>query len=128
MEPYSAGIKKQGLNPSAVKVMREIVVDISEQSSKTIDELDNKEFDYVITLCENANENCPTFPAKTKIVHRGFDDPPQLAIGTTSEEDALKHYRRVRDEIRDYILTLPAGLKDGHCGPPSTLTKERSRQ
>jgi arsenate reductase len=90
--------------------MREINIDISGQKSKTTEKLSGKEFDYVVTVCDNANESCPFFPAKTKVIHRGFDDPPKLAAGAASEEEALTHYRRVRDEIKRFILTLPAAL------------------
>ena len=105
-EPYSAGLEKHGLNPYAVKVMKEAGVDISLHYSKTTAELGEQEFDYVITVCGHADENCPFFPAKTKVIHKGFDDPPRLAAGAKSEEETLAHYRRVRDEIRDFILTL----------------------
>lgn len=67
----------------------------------------NVEFDYVITLCDNAKESCPYFPAKTRLLHRGFDDPPRLAAGARDEEEAMSHYRRVRDEIRAFVETLP---------------------
>ncbi len=110
VEPYSAGIEKHGLNPFAVKVMREIGIDISNQRSKTVDDLGNREFEYVVTLCGHANENCPYFPAVTKVIHKGFYDPPELAAGASNEEEALIHYRSVRDEIRDFILTLPVAL------------------
>ncbi|WP_031387836.1 arsenate reductase ArsC [Desulfonatronum thiodismutans] len=107
VEAFSAGIEKHGLNPQAVRVMAEAGVDISEFRSKTVDELPEQEFDYVITLCGHAQETCPFFPAKTKRLHVGFDDPPKLAETAQSEEEALGHYRRVRDEIRDYVRTLP---------------------
>ncbi len=110
IEPYSAGIEKHGLNPLAVKAMREIGIDISGQLSKTVDDLDSSEFDYVVTVCGHASENCPYFPARTKVIHRGFDDPPKLAAEAVNEEEALVHYRRVRDEIRDYIMTFPAAI------------------
>jgi arsenate reductase len=110
IEPYSAGIENHGLNPLAVVVMREIGIDISSQRSKTTDDLGSSEFDYVVTVCGHASENCPFFPAGTKVIHRGFDDPPRLAAGAADEEEALIHYRRVRDEIRDYIMTFPAAL------------------
>jgi arsenate reductase len=109
LEPASAGTESHGLNPDAVAVMQEIGVDISGHRSKTLDELDS-EFDYVITVCDHASESCPYFPARTAVVHRGFDDPPGLAAGAPTREEALEHYRRVRDEIREYILTLPAAL------------------
>jgi arsenate reductase len=106
----SAGIETHGLNPLAVKVMAELGIDISGHHSKTVTELAGREFDYVVTVCGHASETCPYFPAKTKIVHRGFDDPPKLAAMAKNEEEALPHYRRVRDEIRDYILRLPEDL------------------
>jgi arsenate reductase len=107
LKAYSAGIEKHGLNMSAVKVMKEIGIDISNHRSKTFHDIEENEFDYVITLCGHAHESCPYFPAKTGIIHRGFDDPPFLAKNENNEEDKLKHYRRVRDEIIDYVLTLP---------------------
>lgn len=110
VEAFSAGIEKQGLNPQAVRVMAEAGVDISGFRSKTVDELPEQEFDYVITLCGHAQETCPFFPAKTKRLHVGFDDPPKLAEQAQNEEEALAHYRRVRDEIRDYVQTLPESL------------------
>ncbi|MBT7716289.1 MAG: arsenate reductase ArsC [Deltaproteobacteria bacterium] len=119
IESYSAGIIKHGLNPLAVKVMHEIGIDISEQQSKTIDDLNNREFEYVVTLCDRANETCPFFPAKTKVTHQGFDDPPKLAAGAGSEEEALSHYRRVRDEIKSYILTLPEALDSDESNNPN---------
>ena len=112
VEPYSAGIEKHGLNQTAVKVMEESGVDISSHRSKLTSELNEKDFDFVITVCGHADENCPFFPAKTKITHRGFDDPPRLAKNAATEKEALDCYRRVRDEIREYILTLPAILSD----------------
>jgi arsenate reductase (thioredoxin) len=108
LEPYSAGIEKHDLNPLAVKVMAEAGVDISGYESKTIDELPQKEFDWVVTLCSHANETCPFFPGRK--LHHGFDDPPRLAEGARNEEEAIAHYRRVRDEIRDFVLTLPEAL------------------
>lgn len=110
IEAYSAGTKAQGLNPLAVKVMAEAGVDISAHRSKNLADLFQIEFDFVVTVCDNARESCPIFPGPAKVVHRGFDDPPHLALGAKSEEEALRQYRRVRDEIRDYILTLPEAL------------------
>jgi arsenate reductase len=114
IEPYSAGIANHGLNPLAVRVMAEAGVDISGYRSKTVADLPLEEFDYVITLCGHANETCPYFPGP--VIHRGFADPPRLAAGAKSEEEALVHYRRVRDEIRDFILTLPEALAE--AAPP----------
>jgi arsenate reductase len=111
LEPYSAGIETHGLNEQAVAVMKEAGVDISEHQSQTTADLPIQEFDYVITVCDHAHENCPWFPAKTKIIHKGFEDPPRLAAEAKTEEEALDHYRRVRDEIRAYIETLPESLE-----------------
>ena len=111
LEVHSAGIEKHGLNPRAVRVMAEGGVDISAHKSKTVAELGPIHFDYVITVCGHANEYCPLFPGKAKIVHVGFDDPPQLAKQAKTEEEALAHYRRVRDEIRAFVDTLPAALE-----------------
>lgn len=110
MEPYSAGIEAHGLNGAAVRVMLEAGVDISGQKSKTVDELLEISFDYVITVCSNANETCPRFPGKAKVVHAGFDDPPKLARNAGTEEEALSHYRRVRDEIKAFVESLPQAL------------------
>jgi arsenate reductase len=93
-----------------VKVMAESGVDISGHRSKTLDDLEGIEFDYVVTVCGHAHETCPWFPARTAVVHRGFDDPPTLAREAATEAEALTHYRRVRDEIREFILTLPGAL------------------
>ena len=103
---YSAGIAPKGVDPCAVKVMSEAGIDITAQTSKDIDSLGDMEFDYVVTLCDNANEACPFFPAKTRLLHRGFADPPKLAGGLKDEEEALNHYRRVRDEIKVFIDDL----------------------
>ncbi len=106
IDAYSAGTEKHGLNPLEVKVMAEAGVDISGHVSKTIDELPEQNFDYVITLCDHANESCPFFPGDAKRIHVGFDDPPALAKDARTEEEALAHYRRVRDEIRAFIEGL----------------------
>ena len=110
LEPFSAGIETHGLNPLAVKVMQEIGIDITSHTSKTVDDLGNPPFDYVVTVCGHANETCPYFPAQTAVVHQGFDDPPKLAQNAATEEEALVHYRRVRDEIKGYVQTLPEVL------------------
>lgn len=110
IEAFSCGIEKHGLNPLAVRAMKDIGIDISSHTSKTVEELDDIEFDYVITVCGHANETCPIFPGKTTMIHRGFDDPPALAAGCVDEDAALVHYERVRDEIRDYMLGLPGVL------------------
>jgi arsenate reductase len=107
---YSAGVKPKGVDPRAVKAMAEAGVDISAQKSKDVDALGELEFDYVVTLCDSARESCPFFPAKTRLVHRGFDDPPALAEAAGDEEAAMSHYRRVRDEIRGFVERLPQAL------------------
>lgn len=103
MEPYSAGIEAHGMNPNAVRVMREAGVDISGQSSKLAASLADVPFDLVVTVCGHADEHCPAFLGKSRVVHLGFDDPPKLARTASTEEEALGHYRRVRDEIRDFV-------------------------
>jgi len=110
LEPYSAGIETHGLNPNVVKVMAEAGVDISGHRSKHLDELRDIEFDHVVTVCGHAHESCPVFPGTTKVTHVGFDDPPRLAREAATEEEALSHYRRVRDEIRTFVETLPETL------------------
>ncbi|MGD9780689.1 MAG: arsenate reductase ArsC [Kiritimatiellia bacterium] len=110
IEAFSAGIETHGLNPRAVQVMAEAGVDISGQRSKTVADLPTKDFDYVVTVCDHAHESCPLFPGKTKVVHVGFDDPPRLAKDAITEEKSLAHYRRVRDEIKAFVETLPDAL------------------
>ncbi len=110
IEPYSAGIEARGLNARAVKVMAEAGIDISGQRSKHVDELLSVSFDYVVTVCDHAKESCPVFPGKVTRIHVSFEDPPGLAANARSEEEALSHYRRVRDEIRAFIETLPEAL------------------
>jgi arsenate reductase len=111
IEAYSAGVEPHGMNERAVRVMREAGVDISSQHSKHVDELADRRFHYVVTVCDHAHETCPLFHAATKVVHVGFDDPPRLAMAAKTEEEALAHYRRVRDEIKAFVETLPAGLE-----------------
>jgi len=110
VEAYSAGIETHGLNPRAVRVMAEAGVDISGHRSKHLDELADVPFDYVVTVCDHARESCPRFPGRARMVHVGFDDPPRLAQGAKTEDEALAHYRRVRDEIRGFVERLPAAL------------------
>lgn len=112
VEAYSAGIETHGLNPRAVKVMAEAGVDISGQRSKLVDEVKDVPFDVVVTVCDHAHESCPVFPRRVRVVHKGFDDPPRLAKDARTEEDALAHYRRVRDEIRAFVEALPESLED----------------
>ncbi len=112
IEAWSAGIEAHGLNPRAVAVMAEVGVDISGHRSKMTDKIISIPFDYIVTVCGHAHENCPYFPGKGKVVHVGFEDPPELAKEYEEEEDKLSCYRRVRDEIRTFIETLPESLED----------------
>ncbi|MFZ8932317.1 MAG: arsenate reductase ArsC [Bacteriovoracaceae bacterium] len=99
---FSAGTKKHGLNPLAVKVMGEAGVDISNQTSNTLDEFDDIKMDIIFTVCSDANENCPYYP-HGKIIHMGFDDPPRLTKDLEDEKEILDIYRRVRDEIKGFV-------------------------
>jgi arsenate reductase (thioredoxin) len=110
IEAYSAGIETHGLNPNAVRVMAEAGVDISGQESTLVDDLLAIDFDYVVTVCDHAAESCPVFPGNARVVHHSFEDPPKLAAHAQNEEEALGHYRRVRDEIGCYIDSLPDAL------------------
>lgn len=110
IEAFSAGIQTHGLNPHAAEVMSEAGVDISRHHSKLVDDVMDRDFDYVITVCGHAHETCPMFPGRAEVVHVGFDDPPKLAAKSQTEEQALGHYRRVRDEIRRFVERLPDNL------------------
>jgi arsenate reductase len=109
-EPYSAGVEIHGLDPIAVRVMAEAGVDISTYRSKLLNDIKHIPFDWVITVCDAANESCPIFPGRVQRLHVSFDDPPKLAENAKTGEAALAPYRRVRDELRDFILTLPDAL------------------
>lgn len=106
---YSAGTKKHGMNERAIKVMKERGVDLSSHYSKTVDELPEVTFDFVVTVCDHAHENCPYFPGG-KVIHVGFQDPPALTRDMQDEEEILAVYRRVRDEIETSIRELPSIL------------------
>lgn len=110
LDVYSAGVATHGLNPNAVQVMAEAGVDISGHRSQLLDEFRDIELDHVITVCGHAHESCPVFPGKTRVTHVGFDDPPRLAKTAATPEEAIEHYRRVRNEIRDFVETLPEAL------------------
>lgn len=114
LESYSAGIEIHGLNPHAVKVMAESGVDISSHVSKNSLEFKDVAFDAVVTVCGHAHENCPLYLGKGKVVHVGFEDPPhlaaELAAKGASEEVQLDCYRRIRDEIKAFVETLPESL------------------
>jgi arsenate reductase len=104
LEAFSAGTDPHGLNPLAVRAMREAGVDISRHTSKRPAEI-GVAFDLVVTVCGHADEHCPAFPG-ARVIHVGFDDPPRLASGATSDDEAMPHYRRVRDEIREFIAGI----------------------
>lgn len=108
---YSAGTKQHGLNPRAVRVMKEVGIDISSHTSKTTMELGATKIDIVFTVCSDAHETCPVFPG-SKIIHVGFDDPPRLTEGMTNEDAILDVYRRVRDDIKTFIENLNTYLED----------------
>jgi arsenate reductase (thioredoxin) len=112
IEAYSAGIEARGLDPDAVKAMAEAGVNIAGQKSKRADELRDVDFDYVVTVCDHARENCPVFSGKAKVFHVGFDDPPRLAADARTEDERLGPYRRVRDEIREFVKNLPSLIEE----------------
>ncbi len=110
IEPYSAGVEKHGMNPYAEFVMKEAGVDISNQFSKHVDELTEKEFDVVVTVCDNANEDCPIFPGNVKRIHTSFPDPPKMSRLAKTDEERLNSYRQVRDAIKEFIAAMPDNL------------------
>jgi len=123
-ESYSAGIDPTRVDPRAVQVMAEAGVDLSSHHAKSIRDIQNIDFDYVVTVCDQAREQCPYFPARLGVIHASFDDPPALAgqakgdpkrdvsrLGTLDEQEAVAIYRRVRDEIRGFIEKLPRVLE-----------------
>lgn len=110
IEAYSAGTEPQGMNPLAVRAMAEAGVDVSGHTSKGVGALAGVAFDFVVTVCDAAREACPVFPGAARVLHVGFDDPPRLAKGARTDEEAMVHYRRVRDEIRRFVETLPETL------------------
>lgn len=114
IESYSAGIETHGINSNAVKVMAESGVDISGSKSQNVDEFKSIKFDFVVTVCGHAHENCPLFPGDCKVIHVGFTDPPkmakELAEKGASEEEQLDCYRKVCDQIRGFVETLPESL------------------
>src|SRR5215211_963320 len=99
-EVYSAGTKPSIVRPESINVLAEIGIDISGNRSKSVDEFVDEEIDYVLTVCDNAKENCPYFPAKTKIIHHSFEDPAEVQ---SDEETRLTAFRKIRDEIGEYF-------------------------
>ena len=97
----SAGTKPGAVRPEAIAAMREIGIDISNHRSKNVDEFEGQEFDYVITVCDNAKESCPVFLSARERLHNSFEDPPPASEG--SEQERMAIFRRVRDELREYL-------------------------
>ena len=124
VQVYSAGVDPGRLDSRAVAVMAEAGVDISQHHPKGVAEVLDIPFDLVVTVCDHAQESCPIFPAPVRVLHHGFEDPPRLAQSSTSEEEALLHYRRVRDEIRAFVERLPeiAATGTGAGAPPEETT------
>ena len=106
---YSAGTEKHGLNPRAVEVMHEIEIDISNHLSKTLDEISHIKMDIIFTVCSNAQESCPNF-GEGKVIHVSFDDPPKITESMDDDEEILEIYRRVRDQIREFIENIESKL------------------
>jgi arsenate reductase len=103
-EVHSAGTKPVAVRPEAITVMRELGIDISGNRAKHVDEFRNEPFDYVLTVCDNANETCPVYPGHTNRLHHSFDDP---AAVQGSEEERLLAFRRIRDQISEYLQNFP---------------------
>ncbi len=110
LEAWSAGVEVHGMNERAVRVMGEAGIDISGHESQLVDDLLHIPFDFVVTVCDNARESCPVFPGKAIVVHHSFADPPRLARNARTEQEALDHYRRVRDEIREFVADIQGQL------------------
>jgi arsenate reductase len=118
VEAHSAGVMPAGVSTRAARVMQEAGVDLSGHSSKHVRDVAHVPFDCVITVCDWASEVCPSIPGAKRTIHQGFDDPPTLALGAKTEEEALVHFRRVRDEIKAFVEGLPGVLGfDPGSGP-----------
>lgn len=105
-EAYSAGIETHGLNKNAVKVMAEVGVDMSGHISENVRDYLDKDIDLVVTVCDHASETCPIFPGSIKLIHHSFEDPPKLARNKNTDDEKLECYRKVRDEIKDFIMQM----------------------
>ncbi len=129
IEAYSAGVSPHGKNPHAVAVMKEVGIDISNQESQDIRDLMHIPLDYVVAVCSNAEESCPVLPGSVEHVRHLFDDPPKLAKEVEGEKEKLDCYRRVRDEIKAYVLTLPESLeKEVVPAEKSTIVQKESKR
>ncbi len=118
--PYSAGTSPHGLNPLAVRAMREAGIDISGHTSKRPEDC-GVPFDLIVTVCDSAHEACPVIPG-ARVLHAPFDDPPRLARTAATDDEAMVHYRRVRDEIRTFIESLPGVLGEPKLAPTKEST------
>ena len=103
-EVESAGVAPSSVRPEAIEAMREIGIDISSHRSKSVDEFIGQKFDYIITVCDNANESCPVFPGEAKRIHQSFEDPPPATV--RDYDSRLKIFRRVRDELSEWLKTF----------------------
>lgn len=106
---FSAGIEKHGLNECAVQVMAERGIDISQHQSKTLENLKEVEFDLIYTVCSHADQTCPSFSGSVRVIHVPFDDPPNMPV---IGDDSLFHYRRVRDQIGQFVAELPDNIEE----------------
>ena len=106
---YSAGIEPTGINPYTLRVMKEIGIDISKQRSKNLTEFAGEKFDYVVTTCADTDDVCPVFPSGVESIHNSFDDP-SIVKGT--EEEILSEFRRIRDEIRKWVIKTFGGHEE----------------
>jgi arsenate reductase len=111
IEAFSAGIVPARVSERAIKVMAEVGVDISNHTAKYIDDFVGLDFDYVVTVCDSAAEQCPVFPGKARMIHKGFEDPAQM-IGTPQE--IMDKFREVRDQIKAFVETMPEGLENAY--------------
>lgn len=119
IDAYSAGTEPVSVNKKAVEVMKETGIDISGQRSKNLIWLSDIKFDFVVTVCREMSSVLPVMNGSPKVIQYTFDDPPRLAAAARSEDEVLYHYRRVRDEIRDFVLRLPSLLKEKSLKPSS---------
>jgi arsenate reductase len=115
-EVFSAGTKPSQVRPEATAVMRELGIDISGHHSKSVDEFSGRSFDYILTVCDNAKESCPIFPGHFVTIHRNFEDPATMQA---SEEDRLAAFRRIRDELRDYLRSFASAADSNFRSPVS---------
>jgi len=109
-EAFSAGTHPKEIDPLAVEAMKELGIDIAGQSTNHISEFSGGSFDLVVTVCDSAREECPYLPGARRMIHAGFEDPPYLARNARSKDETMQHYRRVRDEIKEFVLNKLLGI------------------